>query len=41
MRGRERAQVGKEQREREREGIPSRLHSVTTEPDAGVKPTTL
>ena len=44
-RGRERELAGEEQRERERkreregERIPSRLHTVRTEPDAGLNPT--
>ena len=31
--------VGKGQRERERENILSRLHTVSTKPDAGLEPT--
>ena len=32
-----RAQIREEQRERERERIPSRLHTVSTEPNAGLE----
>ena len=37
-RDRQRERVGEEQREREREGerIPSRLHTVSTQPDVGL-----
>ena len=36
---RETARVGKEQREEERESIPSMLHVVSTDPDSGIHPT--
>ena len=36
MRERERAQAGEGQRERGREKIPSRLHAVSREPNAGL-----
>ena len=31
--------MGKGQREKERERIPSRLHAVSAEPDTGLEPT--
>ena len=37
MRERERKSTRDEQRERNREGIPSRLHTVSIEPDVGLK----
>ena len=39
MRETERARAGEWQRERGREGIPSRLHVGSAEPDAGLDPT--
>ena len=38
-RGNETQRVEEEHREGERERIPSRIHTVSTEPDAGVNPT--
>ena len=37
LRETETAQVGEEQREGERERIPSRLHTANAEPDSGLK----
>ena len=38
-RKRERESRGRAERDRERERIPSRVHAVSVEPDAGLKPT--
>ena len=37
LRERQKGQAGEEQTERERERIPSRLRTVTTEPSAGLE----